>query len=468
MSAAQIEAAGGPGRLYRFDGSNWKLLRSVDPTQWTNPGLGGLSVSGSGATTRIALGVSNTWGNFSGQQIVQLSDDAGDNWREIGDGALASGWVDDVEIDPFDRDHILHVHGGGVVETKNASATTPTWRSAIDGIEEIAAQAIVTPPPGASYLLVNSSGDVGLWVHTELDKAPTLNPGTGWSNGNCADIAWADPQYLVGGGVLNQTKAAVGYWSGDGGKTWSRFATLPAGASTNLGSQGSIAVTARNEFVWAPANSVPSYTTNNGASWTATNLPALPVVGQGWGRGYRLVADRKNPNKVYAFDSGGATWSGTPGRVYVSTDRGHSFTLSAGSLAAGMAADAFWNTSIAVNPQAEGDLWVADGDTIFHSVDSGATWTKLGQFKSANGVAGASVIALGKAKAGASYSAAVYVVGTIDGVSGMYRSDDGGATWQRFNDDAHQFGGFGVLAADHNLYGRVYVSGTGRGLLYSN
>jgi hypothetical protein len=133
-----------------------------------------------------------------------------------------------------------------------------------------------------------------------------------------------------------------------------------------------------------------------------------------------------------------------------------------------MAADAFWNTSIAVNPQAEGDLWVADGDTIFHSVDSGATWTKLGQFKSANGVAGASVIALGKAKAGASYSAAVYVVGTIDGVSGMYRSDDGGATWQRFNDDAHQFGGFGVLAADHNLYGRVYVSGTGRGLLYSN
>jgi hypothetical protein len=460
--------AGGPGRLYRFDGSNWKLLRSVDPTQWTNPGLGGLSVSGSGATTRIALGVSNTWGNFSGQQIVQLSDDAGDNWREIGDGALASGWVDDVEIDPFDRDHILHVHGGGVVETKNASATTPTWRSAIDGIEEIAAQAIVTPPPGASYLLVNSSGDVGLWVHTELDKAPTLNPGTGWSNGNYADIAWADPQYLVGGGVLNQTKAAVGYWSGDGGKTWSRFATLPAGASTNLGSQGSIAVTARNEFVWAPANSVPSYTTNNGASWTATNLPALPVVGQGWGRGYRLVADRKNPNKVYAFDSGGATWSGTPGRVYVSTDRGHSFTLSAGSLSAGMAADAFWNTSIAVNPQAEGDLWVADGDTVFHSVDSGATWTKLGQFKSANGVAGAGVIALGKAKAGASYSAAVYVVGTIDGVSGMYRSDDGGATWQRFNDDAHQFGGFGVLAADHNLYGRVYVSGTGRGLLYSN
>ena len=66
------------------------------------------------------------------------------------------------------------------------------------------------------------------------------------------------------------------------------------------------------------------------------------------------------------------------------------------------------------------------------------------------------------------YSAAVYVVGTINGVWGVHRSDDGGATWTRFNDDAHQFGGIGVMAADQNVYGRIYVSGTGRGLLYSN
>ena len=81
---------------------------------------------------------------------------------------------------------------------------------------------------------------------------------------------------------------------------------------------------------------------------------------------------------------------------------------------------------------------------------------------------GANVVALGKAKAGASYSAAVYVVGAINGVWGLYHSDDGGATWTRFNDDAHQFGGIGVMAADQNVYGRIYVSGTGRGLLYSN
>jgi xyloglucan-specific exo-beta-1,4-glucanase len=60
----------------------------------------------------------------------------------------------------------------------------------------------------------------------------------------------------------------------------------------------------------------------------------------------------------------------------------------------------------------------------------------------------------------------VYVAGTINGQWGVCRSDDGGATWSRHNDDAHQFGGIGVMAYQ-NVYGRIYVSGTGRGL-YSN
>ena len=466
--------AGGPGRLYKFDGTTWTLLKSVDPTGGTNFGLGGVSVQGSGASTRIALGVTNSWGNWNGQQIVQLSDDAGLTWREIEaqmPGEIASGWVDDVEIDPSDRDHILHVHGGGVVETRNASSATPTWSGVIAGIEEIAAQAIVAPPPGASYLLINSSGDVGTWIHTDVTTTPPRRLGLGWSNGIAADMAWSDPQYIAASGAINSSNTGTGYWSGDGGKTWTTFASLPAGAATNTSSESSLVVTARNKAVWAPANSVPSYTTDNGATWTATNLPALPAVG--WNRGYRLVVDRKNPNKVYAYDSGGAWWA-SAGRVYVSTDGGHSFALSQGSVTAALAPNGWWVTSMAVNPNAEGDLWMADGNAVYHSVDSGATWQKLSQFASVQGsnawpdLQGATVVALGKAKDGPSYSAAVYVVGTVGGVWGVYRCDDGGATWSRFNDDAHQFGGIGVMAADQNVYGRVYLSGTGRGLLYSN
>jgi photosystem II stability/assembly factor-like uncharacterized protein len=192
-----------------------------------------------------------------------------------------------------------------------------------------------------------------------------------------------------------------------------------------------------------------------------------------WPRIYQLAADRKNPNKVYAYDSGGAWW-GTAGKVYVSTDGGHTFTLSQGSVNANLAPNASWVTSMAVNPNAEGDIWLVDGNTVVHSTDSGATWTKLGGFATvaANGtmaqVQGASAIALGKAAPGAAYSAAVYVVGTMNGQWGVYRSDDGGATWTRFNDDAHQYGGIGVIAADWNTYGRIYFSGTGRGMLYTD
>jgi photosystem II stability/assembly factor-like uncharacterized protein len=217
---------------------------------------------------------------------------------------------------------------------------------------------------------------------------------------------------------------------------------------------------------------VPSYTTNNGASWTSTNLPSLPAVG--WDRGYRLVVDRKNPSKVYAYDSAGVPWNNTTGKVYVSTDGGHNYTLSQGSVSANLAPNAYWTTSMVVNPNVEGDLWLADGEALYHSTDSGATWTKLSGFASvaANGstakLMGASMIALGKAQTGSTYSAAIYVVGTRNGVWGIYHSDDGGATWARFNDDTHQFGGVDAMAADWNTYGRIYFAGAGRGVIYTN
>jgi hypothetical protein len=201
--------------------------------------------------------------------------------------------------------------------------------------------------------------------------------------------------------------------------------------------------------VWAPAYAVPSYTTANGAHWVSTDLPAINSI---YNRAYHLAADRKNPNKVYAYDSGGHWW-GTPGKVYVSTDGGHTFVLSQGSITAGLAPSYFANTSLVVNPNVEGDVWLADGNAVYHSVDSGTTWTKLAQFASIMGtnpwpdVQGATAMALGKAAPGVAYSAAVYVVGVVNGVWGVYRSDDAGVTWVRFNDDAHQFAGIGVMAA---------------------
>ena len=481
FNQAAGEGVNGPSYLYKFGGvafnGTWTLLKSS-----TSSGFGSVSVHGTGPATRIALGMSG-WANTS--QQVQLSDNDGATWREIEAGMPHAqpsistiGWVDDIEIDPFNRDHISHVFGGGIVETWNASSATPSWSLSVNNLEETATLAVNTPPAGAPYKLINSAGDIGAWVQTDLAATPTRGPNPNWNNGNSADMAWSDPLYIASIGADNANgHVGKGYWSGDGGTTWAAFATLPAGASAaaNAREASNIAVTTRNNAIWAPADSVPSYTTNNGASWIATNLPALSVIG-GFPRAYRLKVDRKNPNKVYAYDSGGAWW-GSAGKVYVSTDGGHNFTLSQGSVAANLRANPWGVTSMEVNPNVEGDIWLADGNAVYHSVDSGATWTRLNHFASLWGnrqtwewpdVQGASVVALGKAAPGAPYSAAVYVVGVINGVWGVHRSDDNGATWSRFNDDAHQFGGIGAMAADWNTYGRIYVNGTGRGLIYSN
>ena len=460
----------GPSYLYRFGATvgngSWTQLKSS-----TTDGFGGLDVFGSGSTARIALGMTG-WSDTSKQ--IQVSDDSGNTWREVEAGMPHTsdscvGWIEGVTIDPANRDHIMHIHGGGVCETSNASSSTPTWSPKVNNLEETVTLSLVTAPVGASYKYINSAGDIGTWVDTDLTTRPTRGPLNSWSSGNSADMAWSDPTYIAASGVDNANNHVVkGFWSGDSGSTWSQFSSLPTGAAANGSEVQSIAVPSRNNVIWAPPDSVPSYSTNSGTNWTATNLPAFGATWNGYYRAYRLAADRVNPNKVYAFDSGGAPWSNETGKVYISYDGGHSFGLSGMWGAQNMAPNGWGDTSMAVNPNAEGDIWVTDGNSLYHSVNSGWNWVQVGTFASANGTKGATKVALGKPLAGSSYSAAIYVEGTLNGQWGIFHSDDGGATWARFNDDMHQFGGSSVLAADQNTYGRIYVNGAARGVIYTN
>ena len=112
-------------------------------------------------------------------------------------------------------------------------------------------------------------------------------------------------------------------------------------------------------------------------------------------------------------------------------------------------------------PGKEGDIWLTALNGLYHSTDTGKTFTRM------EGVTELRGFGFGKAAPGSS-DPALYLVGVANGQRGILRSDDWARTWTRVNDDQHQFGLIGQITGDPKLYGRVYVGTFGRGILYGD
>jgi photosystem II stability/assembly factor-like uncharacterized protein len=147
----------------------------------------------------------------------------------------------------------------------------------------------------------------------------------------------------------------------------------------------------------------------------------------------------------YAFDPASGT-------VLASTDAGDNFTARAINLPKA-------HGYLRAMPGHGGDVALASDDGLFGSSDGGAT------FRQESNVQSAKRIGYGKPAPGQEYST-TYIIGTVAGVYGFYRSDDRGTAWLRINDDQHQYGGITCITGDPRVYGRVYVGSSNRGILY--
>jgi len=175
----------------------------------------------------------------------------------------------------------------------------------------------------------------------------------------------------------------------------------------------------------------------------------------------RVIADRVNPNVFYGMNL-------FSGKLYVSSDGARRFVEEPLVLAGGLpkqggnrgdgrgGQDRLYST-----PGKEGDLWVAAFDGLYHSTDSGKAFSKLGGVQEIHG------FGFGKGAPNSEYSA-LYLVGIVSGTRGIFRSDDGGRTWVRINDDQHQWGLVLHVSGDPKQYGRVYVGTHGRGIFYGD
>jgi len=371
--------------------------------------------------------------NPSNNQVIANFDRSYAPWTSI----RTPHWLADIKIDPFNSNKAMFVTGYGIWACDNISAATTTWYFKDNILEEMVPMEIISPPSGA--LLLSANGDQGVFRHDNLDASPAsgvaLNVGTSLS----IDYAENVPSKIVA--AFN--KSPYGAYSTDGGITWTNFSSYPSGATA--GGSKSIAISADgNRIIWAPSNAQLSYSTDNGASWI--------TCGGGAPAGFWPESDRVNPNKFYYYDS-------VNGKLWVSTNGGVSFTQMSTSYPTLPSWQSYDGSVNAVFGR-EGDIWITTGaGGLYHSTDSGASSTKV------NSVTAAYLIGFGKTPTGGTYPA-IYLHGVVDGVLGIYRSDDGGSSWKRINTDNTQFGWLHCIKGDQRTYGRCYVSAEGRGIFY--
>ena len=408
-------------------------------------GWGGVSVDRQHPTNLVVCTLDRWWPSPYDQ--VYRSTNGGTSWKTTASSIPPTGsapwtvartphWAEDVEIDPFDSNRAWFVTGYGVFSCTNLTASdsngTVNWAFTSDGLEEMVPLGLASPPSGP-YLL-SGVGDQGGFRHFNLDVSPPAADYFSTHRVTSFGIDFAENNPNIIARLFSN--APHGAYSPNGGTTWYDFGTPPAGVSGD--NRGNIAVSADgSRLIWMPQNSAAYYSTNNGSTWTAsTGGPTATRV---------PVADRVNGSKFYIYN-------GT--QMYVSTNGGVTYSLGGTTTSSG------GGPPCAVFGR-EGHVLLPLPNGLWLTTNSGASLSQLHQVQQA------SYVGVGKAASGQSYPA-IYIIGQVGGVTGIYRSDDEGANWTRINDDQHQFGlsWIHVFCADPRVYGRVYFGTEGRGIIY--
>lgn len=462
------------GAVWRFDTAqgSWTEITPEPELARTASGYTGVSVDAKQPRHLLVSSV----GRPGGEDMFR-STDGGTTWRALVHAGSHSAvfdpvdapyvadtglhWLHDVQINPHDPDNAVVTIGYGLWETNNLRAADrgePTrWRMKARGIEETVPLAFHSPTQGVP--LISGIGDYSGFVHTDLDRPAPGNPKPPFF-GNTHDVAGGElaPNVVVRIGHGRNGSKNIGY-SLDGGATWQEPAAVPDPKAN----EGYLAVSADGKtWIWTPKAGrdwgVPQRTADRGATWTP--IDSLP-------KGTRAVADRVNPQRFHAmglFDD----------QLFASTDGGQSFQARALSLpdgkverqgagshnASGRGDDRGGQDKLYATPGREGDLWVAAFHGLYRAADGKA-------FKRLPLVTEIHAFGFGRA-APSRKEPAVYLMGTVASQHGLYQSIDGGQTWRRINDDAHQWGLVLQVSGDPKTFGRVYVGTHGRGAVYGD
>ncbi|WP_169804991.1 sialidase family protein [Sphingomonas asaccharolytica] len=449
------------GGLWRRDlAGNWLEITPEKPANGAKFGYSGVDVGPDGT---LAVTTLDRW--WPGGEIY-LSRDSGKTWTGLHQQAKWSegdyswtrdwhgngwfgGWMSDVKINPFNKNELIYQDQGAWVITNLGDAGSGKALNVVfpdDELEESAPLEIAVPPQGAKLLLGMGDNAGGAYFDLMLPPDEGLfRPARGNVPG--IDYAGSKPLYVV---RTSDSAKHKGFVSNDGGMSWAELPNsifeMPDYPKAGWVDPGRIAVSAgATSLVWAAGTGAPYYSKDGGKSWTKSRgIPDLKD------RNFRPVADKRFDGVFYIFDPTGS--------ILASADGGANFT----PIVPGFPEVASWQRAkLEVVPTIPRDLWLAAPNGLFHSPDSKHAAKQIDH------VDAAWAVSFGAPRVPGGYPT-VYVAGKINGVSGLWMSEDEGRSWTEITNDGRRMDLVNIVAGDMKTFGVVFVNAPHGGIMVSS
>ena len=365
----------------------------------------------------------------------------------------ACHWGSGILIDPRNSDKIFMTSGNGVFACDNVwDEKGIQFYFDPKGVEEVVALDMTSVPGGNAYSAI---GDYDGYIHSDVNEIGiqyTPNMGSTSAIAYCPQ----NPDIMVRY-AANEGK---GYYSKDGGKTWTALAN--AGGSGGLGAITELEDGSYRIFHTDGYGKI-SYSDDFGGTWNnASGIKGSKVAG--------MLIEKDQPNIVYAYNAQyNSYWSSDSSKtepsfddacyqLMISTDYGKTFT------ATGVCKYDQCDVANRIAYLGEGKIVLGAGwNGAYISTDYGKTTTKL------ENVSYCKTIGYGAPeKEGDVNTLYMYGKPQDSDPEGIYRSQDSGETWVLINKD-HIYGGTGngnFIVGDMNEFGKIYMSTVGCGIIY--